>query len=559
MVDAVRCAIEVQNGMVERNAGLPPERRIEFRIGIHVGDVVEESDGDLMGDGVNIAARLEGIAKPGAHLSVGRRLSAGEGAARSCRERSRSDPAQEHRRAGSGLFARSRQAGAGEADQTQCPKAAFSVRALLGAGVVALIVIAGAAWSLLGPNRPAMITSNRPEAAHLSIVVLPFTNLSSDPSQDYFADGITENLTTDLSRIRNSFVIARNTAFTFKGKNIPVKEISKELGVRYVLEGSVQRDQNHVRVNAQLIDGDTNAHLWADRFEEDLADVFRLQDQIVARLANTLGSELVKAEAEKSTHSGNPDAIDLTMRGWAILNEPRLITDKSGVAKALGLFEQALTLDPNNVDALVGAAAAERYEFQYSGMDEKPGQIAKMDEMLTSAIRIDPSNARAYVVRGMTYRSTKRNREAAEAAQTAIRLNPSYAPAYAQLAQDQNSTPAEYPLAIANIDRAIKLSPRDPEMGRWHWIKGKTFIYTERYQDAIRELQVALDGGYGVWPVYSHLAAAHGALGQRSEAEAALAQARKLNPKLTIKWYRARVEEPEVIFQGLLKAGLPEQ
>ena len=153
-----------------------------------------------------------------------------------------------------------------------------SVFVLLGAGVVALFVVALGAWSFLGPNRSAVATSNAPETAHLSIVVLPFTNLSGDPSQDYFADGITENLTTDLSRIRKSFVIARNTAFTFKGKNIPVKEISKELGVRYVLEGSVQRDGNRVRVNAQLIDGETGAHLWADRFEEDVADVFKLQD-----------------------------------------------------------------------------------------------------------------------------------------------------------------------------------------------------------------------------------------------------------------------------------------
>ena len=303
------------------------------------------------------------------------------------------------------------------------------------------------------------------EAAHLSIVVLPFTNLSGDPSQDYFADGITENLTTDLSRIRNSFVIARNTAFTFKGKNIDTKEISKELGVRYVLEGSVQRDQNHVRVNAQLIDGETGAHLWADRFEEDMADVFKLQDQVVARLANTLGSELVKAEAEKSTHSGNPDAIDLTMRGWAILNQPQSVPDKDSLANALDLFEQALKLDPNNVDALVGAAACRtgRLCFQ-SGMDEKPGQIAKIEELLAKAIRIDPTNARAYMVRARLYRVTKRNQEAVEAGQTAVRLNPNYALAYAQLAWDQ-VTPAEIPLAIANIDQAIKLSPRDPEMG----------------------------------------------------------------------------------------------
>ena len=151
-------------------------------------------------------------------------------------------------------------------------------------------------------------------------MVLPFTNLSGDPAQDYFADGITENLTTELSRIHGSFVIARNTAFTFKGKNFDAKEIGKELGVRYVLEGSVQRDPNRVRVNAQLIDAESGAHLWAERFEEDVADLFKLQDQVVARLANTLGIELIKAEATKGARSTNPDANDLVMRGWALDN-----------------------------------------------------------------------------------------------------------------------------------------------------------------------------------------------------------------------------------------------
>jgi adenylate cyclase len=212
----------------------------------------------------------------------------------------------------------------------------------LAAGIVALIAIAGSAWYFLGANRPATVISNAPaaraDAAHLSIVVLPFRNLSGDPSQDYFADGITENLTTDLSRIRNSFVIARNTAFTFKGKNIDTKEISKELGVRYVLEGSVQRDQNRVRVNAQLIDGETGAHLWADRFEESVTDLFKLQDQVVTRLANTLGYELVKAEAQRGTHSTNPDAVDLTMRGWAALWQP---ATKESTTSTRDYFERA--------------------------------------------------------------------------------------------------------------------------------------------------------------------------------------------------------------------------
>ena len=226
-----------------------------------------------------------------------------------------------------------------------------------------LVLIAAGAWYLLAGNRAAPIASNAPtEAAHLSIVVLPFANLSGDPAQDYFVDGITENLTTDLSRIRSSFVIARNTAFTYKGKNIDAKEIGKELGVRYVLEGSVQRDQKRVRVNAQLIDAESVAHLWAERFEEGVADLFKLQDQVVARLANTLGWELLKAEAEKGVHSKNPDVIDLAMRGWALHWQMESKPTKDKNDEALALFEQALKIDPNDADALAGEAAS--YEFE---------------------------------------------------------------------------------------------------------------------------------------------------------------------------------------------------
>ena len=285
VVDAVRCAIEVQNGMVERNAGVPPERRIEFRIGIHLGDVVEESDGDLMGDGVNIAARLEGIAKPGA-------ICLSEDAYRQVKSRLDlvvSDlGAAQLKNIAEPIRVYSLEVGnPAEAKPKLAQPKGLSAIAPLAVGIAFLLaVIVGGAWYFLSVNRASTITSNAPtarkEAAHLSIAVLPFTNLSNDPSQDYFADGITENLTTDLSRIRNSFVIARNTAFTFKGKNHDAKEVGKQLGVRYVLEGSVQREQNKVRVNAQLIDAESGAHLWADRFEEDVASLFKLQDQVVA-------------------------------------------------------------------------------------------------------------------------------------------------------------------------------------------------------------------------------------------------------------------------------------
>ena len=195
-------------------------------------------------------------------------------------------------------------------------------------------------------------------------------------AQDYFADGVTENLTTDLSRIRDSFVIARNTAFTFKGKNIDAKEIGKELGVRYVLEGSVQRDQNRVRVNAQLIDAETGAHLWADRFEEDMADLFKLQDQVVARLANGLGYELVKAEAEKAARSKNPDAMDLAMHGWALYGAAAAAQKDDHIA-ARALFEQALKIDPHDADALAGEAIPIWRSISMGGRTPRPTTMQK--------------------------------------------------------------------------------------------------------------------------------------------------------------------------------------
>ena len=430
VVDAVRCAIEVQNGMAERNAGLPTDRRIEFRVGIHLGDVVEESDGDLMGDGVNIAARLESIAKPGsiclsedAYRQVKSRLDLAVSDLGAIQLKNIAEPVRVY------------SLEVGKAAQAKPTKSALpnqrSIFVLLGA-IVALIAIAGGAWYFLGANRPATVTSNAPaaraEAAHLSIVVLPFTNLSGDPSQDYFADGITENLTTDLSRIRNSFVIARNTAFTFKSKNIDTREISKELGVRYVLEGSVQRDQNRVRVNVQLIDGETGAHLWADRFEESITDLFKLQDQVVARLANTLGYELVRAEAQRSTHSTNPDAIDLTMRGWAALWQQQ-VTKQSNTA-ARDYFERAIKIDPQNADAMVGLAYARgRASFYGWSTPAEDAPAAQLD-LVTKATAIDPGYALAYYVKSFTLFLTKRPSEALEAAQTAVALDPNAAYGY---------------------------------------------------------------------------------------------------------------------------------
>src|SRR5271156_701426 len=330
VVDAVRCAIEVQNAMVERNAGVPSERRIEFRIGIHLGDVVEESDGDLMGDGVNIAARLEGVAEPGgiclsedAYRQIKRRLDLAVSDLGEKELKNIAEPLRVYSLR-VGVPAEVKPMNPAAPAKPAGPKKPPSPTRLALAIAALLVAIAAGAWYFLGADRPAPIASKPPaEAAHLSIVVLPFANLSGDASQDYFADGITENLTTDLSRLSGSFVIARNTAFTFKGKNADARQIGKELGVRYVLEGSVQRDQNHVRVNAQLVDAESGGELWAERFDKPISDLFSMQDEIVASLASQLGVQLITDEARRAERAPAPDSMDLYLQGMAWCNKGR--------------------------------------------------------------------------------------------------------------------------------------------------------------------------------------------------------------------------------------------
>jgi TolB-like protein len=387
----VRCALEVQRTMVERNAGVPPERRIEFRVGIHLGDVVEEADGDLMGDGVNIAARVEGVCEPGG-------VCLSEDAYRQVRDRVKEEFAD---------------LGDRELKNIVRPIRVYAVKIGSESGAQAL---------------PASPPDNK-KPPRLSFVVLPFVNLSNDPAQDYFADGITENLTTELTRIRNSFVIARNTAFSYKGRHLDVRQIGRELNVRYVLEGSVQRGGDRVRVNAQLIDAESGAHLWADRFEEEVADLFKLQDHVVARLARTLQIELVNTEAQRSLHDRprNPDAIDLTMRGLSVLNQT---TTKASSYEARDLFEQALTLDPANADALAGAARADMSNYIY-GWSDQPDLYARAMQRANQALLLNPNHAIAHYAKAALIMIKVKANDAASAneviaeAEASLRADPS--------------------------------------------------------------------------------------------------------------------------------------
>ncbi len=557
VVDAVRCAMEVQHTMVERNAGVGLEKRIEFRIGIHLGDVVEESDGDLMGDGVNIAARLEGVCEPGsiclsedAYRQVKGRLDLAVSDLGPTHLKNIAEPIRVYSlqvgvpaQATPGIEARPKQ---------------YSRLALLGAGIVALILIVGGAWYFLAGNRTAPIATTPPpaEAAHLSIVVLPFTNLSNDPAQDYFADGVTENLTTDLSRIRDSFVIARNTAFTFKGRSIDAKEIGKELGVRYVLEGSVQRDGTRVRVNAQLIDAETGAHLWADRFEEDASDLFKLQDQVVAQLANSLGYELVRAEGEKGGHSHSPDAIDLAMRGQELLQQPGRTKDNNDAARAL--FEQALKIDPNETDALAGDAYTYLNDFVYGWTNPDIDYDAKIIAQADRALALDPNNSWAHYAKSLYLNLSHRANEALGAADAGLADNPNMAPVYASRGVAETSL-GLFEQAKSDLRQAMRLSPRDPKTGVWYMQLGSPELEQGHYDAAIDELHKALDAGFRPYIPYANLAAAYALEGKMDEAKSALAEARHLNPNLTVKWVIAHSPNLPKAFEGMRKAGLPEE
>jgi adenylate cyclase len=324
VVDAVRCAVEIQNAMVERNAGVPRERRIEFRIGIHLGDVVEESDGDLMGDGVNIAARLEGIAQPGA-------ICLSEDAYRQVRARLDLE--------------------VNDLGQTQLKNIVEPVR------VYSLQVGRPAQAKAASPVEPGTEEKPAPGLAlpdKLSIAVLPFLNMSGDPEQEYFADGMVEDIITALSCARWLFVIARNSSFTYKGKAVDVKQVGRQLGVRYVLEGSVRKAGARLRITCQLIDALAGAHLWADRFDGSMEDVFELQDKVALSVAGVIEPALQDAEIRRSTARPTSDltAYDLhlralpLMRGWG--KEPAL--------QGLHLLREAIARDPNYGRALVGAA-----------------------------------------------------------------------------------------------------------------------------------------------------------------------------------------------------------
>jgi adenylate cyclase len=563
VVDAVRCAIEVQSGMVERNSGLPSEKRIDFRVGVNLGDVVEESDGDLMGDGVNIAARLESICEPGAiclsedaYRQVKGRLDLAVADLGPTQLKNIADPVR--------VYSLEVDKPAQARPTKPVAPERRSMFLLLAAGIVALLFIAGGIWLALSPASGPEASATTPR---LSIVVLPFANLSGDPGQDYLADVLTEGLTTGLSRISGTFVIARSTAFTYKGKPVDVKQVGRDLGVRYVLEGSEQHSGNQVRVNAQLIDAETGAHLWADQFDADRADLLQMQDEIVTRIARAMQIQLVAVDAARVTRTrpGNLDAEDLALRCEAgMYNSPG---GSAEFTAAFDLCDRALHIDNGNVFALTGMTL--RYIFPVVEAQSRDPQadIRRADELVTRALAIDPNFYWAHFAKAFVFVAQGRTQEAVAEGERSLALNPSYINAYVALCSANNFL-GRPDRALELADKAIRLSPRDPFLRELYHQKGWAFFMKQQDDQAIEWLRRA-EGG----DVFTDLilAAALALTGQQADAHEALkrylavngvtsktiAQLRKQQLSLADnpKWLAYN----ERLFEGLRKAGMPEE
>jgi TolB-like protein/cytochrome c-type biogenesis protein CcmH/NrfG len=520
VVDAVRCAIEVQNGLIERNAGVPEDRRIQFRVGVHVGDVVEEADGDLMGDGVNIAARLQSVAQPGG-------ICLSEDAYRQVKQR---------------FDLKVNDLGA-----TQLKNIAEPIR------VYSLEVDRPG-----GGQRAAADKSFPPR---LSIVVLPFANLGGDPEQDYFVDGVTESLTTDLSRIGGTFVIARNTAFAYRGKSIDVKQVGRELNVRYALEGSIQRGGNRVRVNVQLVDAENAIHLWAERFDKPLADLFDMQDEIVARLANELGAELIAVEARRAERAPKPDAMDLYFQGMAHLHKGMA---PDHVAKARDFFERALSLDPDNVDALVNIATLDGLRaINLSG--DRAELLSFAEKALTKALALAPNHAMAHSSMALVLSFSNRAAQALSEAERALALDRNLAFANTAIGQAKLCL-GRAEEAEAAVREAIRLSPRDPWSYAWYFVAGIAALCLGDAAGAENWLRQSIETNRNYPLTHFYLAAALADLGRIEEAKAATRTGISLSPNFTIARFRAGASsdnptylaQRERVCEDMRKAGIPE-
>jgi TolB-like protein/class 3 adenylate cyclase/Tfp pilus assembly protein PilF len=529
VVDAVRCAVELQRAMINREVGMPEDRRIRFRIGINLGDVIVEDD-DIFGDGVNVAARLEALAEPGG-ICISRMV----------RDQIRDKLAYAFE-----------DLGEQSVKNIARPVRVYALRAQAVADPLAPSVAASSPIS-----QPAVMR-------RLSIVVLPFANLSNDPEQQYFADGITEDLTTDLSRISDMVVISRNTAFTYQGKRVDTKQVGRELGVRYVLEGSVRRSGDRIRCNAQLIDAESDSHIWAERFDLLANDLLWLQDEVTGRIAISLNLELLKREAARPSET--PDAFEYILRARAAYNRD---STRDGFVEAISLCESALALDPGSIQGrgLLAQTLIARVLDQMT--DTPAADLERAEALISDVLAASPHDPVAHLTRGRVLHAQGRHEPAIAEYERAVALDRNSVAAIANLGLCKFFAGA-IEEAIPAQEQAIRLSPRDPRLPNWYWRIGMAHLLKARVDDAISWLEKARTTNPRLAGPRAWLASAYGLAGNSEGAAAELVEARRLsgdNRYASIACFKhanalgAKLYAiaEDTFFAGLRKAGMPEE
>jgi adenylate cyclase len=520
-VDAVQCAVDIQRGLAKRNADQPENARVILRIGISLGDVIVDGD-DLFGNGVNVAARLEGLAEAGGICVSG----------------------NVHEHLGNALDVAFEDLGEQTVKNIERPVRAYRVN-----------LEPAAATPMKGHSDTPPALPSKP-----SIVVLPFQNMSGDPEQEYFSDGISEDITTCLSRFNWFFVIARNSAFTYKGKAVNIAEVARELGVQYVLEGSVRKAGNRVRITAQLIDATTNSHVWADQYDRELTDIFAVQDEITQAITGTVAPEFISAEARRASRKApeSMDAWDYTVRGassfWRM--------DKESMAEARRLFENALNLDPNNLIALSCLALTCSFQTAWGTVDDRDETRLRAEEASKRAIDLHENDAWAQAAYSLVSAHAGRHDVSLRAARRAVELNPNLALAEGFLAQ-RLAWAGNYEEANLHADRAERLSPRDPAKFWWNFPRAVAAFMASDYEEYRRWATSVTEDAPHFAGGWINLAVSNAYLDRPDEAKAALEKFISLIPNGSVQRMASfipaqRAEDKERFLEGCRKAGLPE-
>jgi adenylate cyclase len=539
VVDAVRCAAEIQKELKQRNVALPENRRMEFRIGVNLGDIIEDG-GQILGDGVNIAARVQGLADGGgicisgtAYDHVENKLSLGYQYLGEQTVKNIAKPVRVYR-----VLMEPETAGKVSGERKAKPRQWQRVVIGLGAAVI-VVVAALAIWRLyLRPATPPVEVASRGKMAFPlpdkpSIAVLPFTNMSGDPKEDYFSDGLTEQIITSLSKFQRLFVIARNSTFVYKGKPVKVQKVAEDLGVQYVLEGSVQKSSDRVRITAQLIDAITGRHVWSEHYDRELKEIFALQDEITLKITQSMRVELTEGEQARHWVKWATDNLKSFEKNFQGVDFMRRMT-KQDNDTARQLFEEAVALDPKFVWPYVNLGWTHFWDAIFGWSESPAKSLQRAFQLAQKAVAIEETIDLGHSLLASIYLVMRQHDKAVAEGERAVALNPNGATAYVALAGIAGCA-GKWEESISYSKQAMRLSPFSESMD--YWILGRSYFMTGQHDEAILTLKKAVQINVDFLPPHISLAACYSSLGRDTEAATEAKEVLRINPRFSIESY----------------------